>query len=120
MRDKPGPGAGPVDLPIVEYEELVTGPQALWIDWTPLLRLEGGRVATRQESGRPPGTAVTVEDLFFNVPARLKFLRTDRTERRHIDGWLTRYAMAYPGLRFTLSHDERIVLDVSLSCHSLP
>jgi DNA mismatch repair protein MutL len=74
-----------------------------------LLRLEGGRVATRQESGRPPGTAVTVEDLFFNVPARLKFLRTDRTERRHIDGWLTRYAMAYPGLRFTLSHDERVV-----------
>jgi len=74
-----------------------------------LLRLEGGRVATCQESGRPPGTAVTVEDLFFNVPARLKFLRTDRTERRHIDGWLTRYAMAYPGLRFTLSHDERDV-----------
>jgi len=74
-----------------------------------LLRLEGGRVVTRQESGRPQGTAVTVEDLFFNIPARRKFLRTERTERRHIDGWLTRYAMAYPGLRFTLSHDERVV-----------
>jgi DNA mismatch repair protein MutL len=72
-----------------------------------LLRLEGGCVVTRQESGRPPGTAVTVDDLFFNVPARRKFLRTDRTERRHVDGWLTRYAMAYPGLRFTLSHDGR-------------
>jgi DNA mismatch repair protein MutL len=74
-----------------------------------LLRLEGGRVVTRQESGRPQGTAVTVEDLFFNVPARRKFLRSVRTERGHIDGWLTRYAMAYPGLRFTLSHDGRVV-----------
>ena len=74
-----------------------------------LLRLEGGRIVTRQESGRPSGTAVTVEDLFFNVPARLKFLRTERTERRHIDAWLTRYALAYPGLRFTLSHDGRVV-----------
>jgi len=74
-----------------------------------LMRLEGGRVITRQESGRPPGTAVMVEDLFFNVPARRKFLRSERTERRHIDGWLTRYAMAYPGLRFTLIHDERLV-----------
>ena len=74
-----------------------------------LLRLEGGRLVTRQESGRPPGTAVTVEDLFFNVPARRKFLRSERTERRHIDGWLTRYAMAYPALRFTLVHDGRVV-----------
>jgi DNA mismatch repair protein MutL len=74
-----------------------------------LLRLEGGRMLTRQESGRPPGTAVTVEELFFNVPARLKFLRTERTERRHIDAWLTRYAMAYPGVRFTLSHDGKVV-----------
>jgi len=74
-----------------------------------LLRLEGGRVVACQESGRPPGTAVTVEDLFFNVPARRKFLRSEQTERRHIDGWLTRYAMAYPALRFTLIHDGRVV-----------
>jgi DNA mismatch repair protein MutL len=74
-----------------------------------LLRLEGGQVVTRAESGRPPGAAVTVEDLFFNVPARRKFLRTERTERGHIDAWLTRYAMAYAGLRFTLIHDGRTV-----------
>jgi len=74
-----------------------------------LVQLEGGRIVTHRESGRPPGTAVTVEGLFFNIPARRKFLRSERTERRHIDGWLTRYAMAYPGLRFTLSHDGRTV-----------
>jgi DNA mismatch repair protein MutL len=72
-----------------------------------LLRLEGGRLTAREPSGRPPGTVITVEDLFFNVPARRKFLRTERTERRHIDILVTRYAMAYPHLRFTLAHEGR-------------
>jgi DNA mismatch repair protein MutL len=71
------------------------------------LRLEGGQILARREIGRPSGTTVTVENLFFNVPARRKFLRTDRTERRHIDRWVNRYAMAYPGLGFALSHGER-------------
>jgi DNA mismatch repair protein MutL len=75
-----------------------------------LLRLEGGEILTRRQVGRPPGTAVTVENLFFNVPARRKFLRTERTERRHVDRWVTRYAMAYPDLRFALSHDGRSAL----------
>ena len=64
-------------------------------------------MTAREPSGRPPGTAVTVEDLFFNVPARRKFLRTERTERRHIDTLVTRYAMAYPHLRFSLAHEGR-------------
>ena len=72
-----------------------------------LIRLEGGRVTTREPSGRPPGTAITVADLFFNVPARRKFLRTERTERGHIDVLVTRYAMAYPHVRFSLTHDGR-------------
>lgn len=72
-----------------------------------LLRVEGGQVVDQRPSGRPTGTTVTVEDLFFNVPARRKFLRSDLTERRHIDGWITRYALAYPHLRLTVSHDGR-------------
>jgi len=75
-----------------------------------LLRLEGGEIVACREVGRPPGTAVTVENLFFNVPARRKFLRTDRTERRHIDRWVTRYAMAYPHLRFKLTHSGQSAL----------
>ncbi len=74
-----------------------------------LIRLEGGEVVSRRPIGRPPGTTVTVEDIFYNVPARRKFLRSSATERRHIDAWVTRYAMAYPALRFTLVHDGREV-----------
>jgi DNA mismatch repair protein MutL len=74
-----------------------------------LIRLEGGEVVSRRSVGRPPGTTVTVEDIFYNVPARRKFLRSSATERHHIDAWVTRYAMAYPDRRFTLAHDGREV-----------
>lgn len=72
-----------------------------------LLRLEGGEVVEERSSGRSPGTTVTVEELFFNVPARRKFLRTDLTERRHVSAWVTRYALAYPDLRLTLIDEGR-------------
>ncbi|NLF01989.1 MAG: DNA mismatch repair endonuclease MutL, partial [Anaerolineales bacterium] len=74
-----------------------------------LLRLEGGQIVAHQSSGRPPGTTVTVEDLFFSVPARRKFLRSDQTEQRHIDACVSRYAMAYPDVRFTLNHEQGVV-----------
>ena len=72
-----------------------------------LLRLEGGRVTQRQKKGCPRGAVITVENLFYNVPARLKFLRTEATERKHIDGLIYRYGMAYPHLRFNLVNDGR-------------
>jgi DNA mismatch repair protein MutL len=72
-----------------------------------LLSLEGGKVVHREEIGRPAGTTVEVADLFYNLPARRKFLRTDRTEKRHVDSWVTSYAMAYPNLRLTLLHDDQ-------------
>jgi len=56
---------------------------------------------------------VRVEDLFYNVPARLKFLKTDVTERRAIDGLLTRYALAYPSVRFKLTEDASVTLQTS-------
>jgi DNA mismatch repair protein MutL len=72
-----------------------------------LLRLEGGRVTQRQKKGCPQGTVVTVENLFYNVPARLKFLRSEATERKHIDSLVYRYGMAYPHLRFSLLNEGR-------------
>ena len=72
-----------------------------------LLRLEGGRVTRHERRGAAQGTVVTVENLFFNTPARLKFLRSQATEARHIGDLVTCYAMAYPTLRFNLLGDGR-------------
>jgi DNA mismatch repair protein MutL len=66
------------------------------------IRVEGGMIGKLEKVGAPVGTVVQVEDLFYNVPARLKFLKQDATERRVIDALLTRYALAYPNVRFKL------------------
>ncbi|MDE2856868.1 MAG: DNA mismatch repair endonuclease MutL [Chloroflexota bacterium] len=71
------------------------------------LRLNGGQIDHQSPIGAPAGTVVAVENLFFNTPARLKFLKADRTEKRNIQGVVTRYAMAYPHIAFTLKQDER-------------
>jgi DNA mismatch repair protein MutL len=77
------------------------------------LKVEGGRAGRPEEAGMPVGTSVRVEDLFFNVPARLKFLKSDVTERRAIDNLVTRYALAYAGVRFRLSSGENTTLQTS-------
>ena len=77
------------------------------------LMVDGGRVEPLKQVGAPQGTLVRVEDLFFNVPARLKFLKSDTTERRQIDDLVTRYALAYPGVRFHLEQDGRQSLRTS-------
>ncbi len=77
------------------------------------LKIEGGMIAERGAAGAPVGTVITVEHLFYNTPARLKFLKADSTERRHIDTILARYAMAYPNVRFTLSQDGRVSFTTS-------
>jgi DNA mismatch repair protein MutL len=74
-----------------------------------LIRLEGGEVVRRERRGMAPGTVVTVEHLFYNTPARLKFLKTVATEAGHIYALVTRYAMAYPELRFSLVNDGRLI-----------
>jgi DNA mismatch repair protein MutL len=73
------------------------------------IRVEGSELKSQEVVGAPQGTMVGVENLFFNVPARRKFLRTDATEKRHIDMLVTRYAMAYPAVRFRLTQDGRSV-----------
>ncbi len=77
------------------------------------LRVEAGQPGALQTVGTPVGTVVTVEDLFYNVPARLKFLKHPTTERRHIDEMVTRYALAYPNVHFRLYQDERPALMTS-------
>lgn len=77
------------------------------------LRVEGGRAEAIQPIGAPPGSVVRVEDLFYNVPARLKFLKSDSTERRQIDALVTRYALAYPNVRFLLYQENQLSLQTS-------
>jgi DNA mismatch repair protein MutL len=77
------------------------------------LRVEGGHAETPLPVGAPHGTVVRVEDLFFNTPARKKFLKTDRTERGQIDILVTRYALAYPQVRFQLNQEDRQSLQTS-------
>jgi DNA mismatch repair protein MutL len=75
--------------------------------------VEGGTISSFEQAGVPEGTVVQVEDLFYNVPARLKFLKQDLTERRQIDALVTRYAMAYPSVRFHHFQDGVPVLQTS-------
>lgn len=77
------------------------------------LKVEGGRNGRLTKVGTTVGTIIRVEDLFYNVPARLKFLKTDVTERRAIDSLVTRYALAYPDKRFKLSDGKNIILQTS-------
>ncbi len=77
------------------------------------LVLAGGVVENRETVGAPQGTVIAVENLFYNVPARLKFLKTAATEKRLIDEFVTRYALAYPHIRFRLTHNGRITFQSS-------
>lgn len=77
------------------------------------LKIEGGQVIGIEAASAPQGTVVRVEDLFFNVPARLKFLKSEATERSQIDSLVTRYALAYPQVRFHLVQEKRPALQTS-------
>jgi len=77
------------------------------------IRVEGGKILTSEHTGAPVGTVVRVEDLFYNVPARLKFLKTDQTERNQINNLVTRYALAYSQVRFRLVQDGKLALQTN-------
>ena len=71
------------------------------------VQVESGELRFQRAVGAPVGTVVEVENLFFNTPARLKFLKADSTERRHIAQLVTNYALAYPQVRFRLVQEGR-------------
>ncbi|SDY26313.1 DNA mismatch repair endonuclease MutL [Halopenitus persicus] len=71
------------------------------------LTVEGGEVGDVRPAGCPVGTTVEVADLFFNTPARRKFLKTDATEFDHVNRVVTQYALANPDVAVSLEHDGR-------------
>lgn len=77
------------------------------------LKVEGGVPGKLEKVGAAVGTVVHIEDLFHNVPARLKFLKADATERRAIDSLVSRYALAYPNVRFKVIEGKQITLQTA-------
>jgi DNA mismatch repair protein MutL len=72
-----------------------------------MLAVEGGRVGEVVPGAHPRGTTVEVRELFFNVPARRKFLRSERTELGHVEEWLRSLALARPDVELRVSHNGR-------------
>src|SRR6185295_16414834 len=71
--------------------------------------IEGGRMRDVKDAAHPRGTTLAVRDLFFNVPARRKFLRSEATETFHLTNLVTHYALAHPEIAFTLTNSGREV-----------
>ena len=75
--------------------------------------IEGGRMRDVKDAAHPRGTTIIVRDLFFNTPARRKFLRSEATESYHLTNLVTHYALAHPELHFTLTNNGRETLRVA-------
>jgi len=73
---------------------------------------DNGIVSEPAPAAHPQGTTVEVNDLFYNTPARRKFLKAERTEFNHIDRWLKRLALGRMDVAFTVSHNRRVVLSL--------
>ena len=81
-------------------------------DTAHLVQVEGGRVTKVGVAGAPPGTRVDVGELFFNTPARKKFLKATRTEAGHVEDAVASSALSLPAVAFRLLVDGRLVLDL--------
>lgn len=71
------------------------------------IKIEGGKIVKKQEAGSAEGTQIIVSEIFFNTPARRKFLKSENTELRHIINTFTNIALANPEARFELWHNGR-------------
>jgi DNA mismatch repair protein MutL len=76
------------------------------------IEADEGDLSAPKPAAHPQGTTVEVHDLFYNTPARRRFLRTERTEFGHIQKWVRRLALSRPEIGFTLTHNQRTVLQV--------
>lgn len=86
---------------VTKFEDAVDGVR---------VEIEAGTITNLESVGAPQGTTISVHKLFFNTPARLKFLKTAQTELGHITDLIGRFAMAYPAIHFRLIHASREVL----------
>lgn len=80
-----------------------------------MLKASGGKMISIDETGAAPGTSITVRDIFFNTPARLKFLKSDRTETTHITDTVSRIALPFKNIHFKLDDAEKSLLNIPAS-----
>ena len=73
---------------------------------------DGGTIDGPLPAAHPEGTTIEVHDLFYNTPARRRFLRTEKTEFGHIEKWVRRLALSRPDVAFVLSHNQRNILNL--------
>src|SRR5438270_7650276 len=78
-----------------------------------VIDIAGGRIVNVAEAGLPAGTSLTIRDLFFNTPARRKFLRSESTELSHIASLVTHYSLAHPDKHFELHSATNAMLVVA-------
>ncbi len=78
-------------------------------------KISGGKFLAIEETGAPPGTTVQVKELFFNTPARRKFLRSVRTETNHIIDILSRMALPFPNISFMLDDGGKTIMNLPAS-----
>jgi DNA mismatch repair protein MutL len=81
--------------------------------------VEGGKLRDVREAGCAPGTVIEARALFFNIPARRKFLRAETTEAAHVEHQLRLHALAAPTVRFRLRRDEREIFDLPAAPRAL-
>jgi DNA mismatch repair protein MutL len=72
-----------------------------------MLSIDGGKVGLDQPDAHPEGSSIEVRDLFYNVPARRKFLKTERTELAHAEEWLRSLALAKPSVELSIRHNGK-------------
>jgi DNA mismatch repair protein MutL len=72
--------------------------------------IEGGSITVDEAANAPQGTDITVRDLFYNTPARLKYMKAIQTELGHISDYINRIALAHPGIAITFKHNGNVLL----------
>ncbi len=98
---------------IASVARLTLSSRAVGADAAWQVEADGGSVSEPRPAAHPQGTTVEVHDLFYNTPARRRFLRTERTEFGHIEKWVRRLALSRHEIAFSLTHNRRTVLNLA-------
>jgi len=95
----------------VSRVELTSSPSSSQVGT--LLRIEGGQIVEEKDVATVKGTEVCVRSLFYNTPARLKYMKSIATEVSHISDFVNRLALTHPSIAFTFSHNQKTLLQTS-------